>query len=312
LVNVEFLGNTALAKLIAQQLGKKLTSYQIKRFSDGESYAYIEHGDQLKGKQVLLFAQFEYGNAKFVNDQFMSLLLTVDQLKKIGVTTITAVLPYLPFSRQDKDASGTGVGGVSLIGKLCNVVGIDEIICCDLHTESIKKHFAIPIHSIDVTNLWLEQLKQYTNSDICLIAPDLGSKERVYKLAQLAGCAYAYVEKYRQKPNSSIVRNLVGSVEGKTAIIIDDILDTAGTAINACNVLKEHDAESVHGFFTHGILSGQAVEKLASSPFEKIILTDTIEHENLNNHELFLITSSSELLSNGINTYFSKNYVTST
>lgn len=291
--NVEFvsIGTSPLAKSFARSYNKPLHRLSIEHFADTETRIDAFDLELLREKNILLFFQISIDchpgpgsgiqSSLVMNDNLFNLLLVVYQLKQITSGKLIVFLPYLPYSRQEKEADGglEPIGG--FVGKLFKAAGIDRLVVCDVHSPVVKQLMPISFFAQGLEHFWADIIKKEFNlekniAEWCIVSPDEGGKERAEKVAQLLGCAMAYVIKQRIDGDQSKALRLQGLVAHKKVIIIDDILDTGGTAINACKLLLMQGAKSVYGCFTHALLSSDACQKLSTSSFEKIYLTDTL------------------------------------
>jgi len=279
--------NSVLAQKAAHSIGCDLISFTQAHFSDTESTIILEREQDIAGASVLLFFQFYSQHAQaYINNQLFDLLLITQMLKQLGAVKISLVLPYLPYARQEKNTQS----GAIVFGHLIQQAGADELIVLDVHTEKLLSLMPIPLHTLSLTHVWKSVYADFIGQDqeqICLVSPDVGGCQRVQDLQDLlqnyAGvteCSSAFIKKTRDVDGKPRVLDLVGDVTGKIVFLIDDIVDTAQTAIRACDLLLERGALKVIGFFSHAVLSSQAYEKLKVSKFERIFLTDTLVYDS--------------------------------
>jgi ribose-phosphate pyrophosphokinase len=276
--------DSALANSLASFLNQSVLQIAVKRFADTESFVDFSEFEKIQNKNICVVQQFCFSKYEGVNEQLFNFLFLSDFLKKAGAKKITAVLPYLAYSRQDKSFDKKFVGAIEFVGKFFKDVGIDDVVCVALHEPDIKSFFATKLYEISLADFWSKFLLNFknesnknSNEKICLVSPDKGRISRVKKVAELIGADFANIEKQRTLVDRSIALNLVGDVRGKSVAIVDDIIDTGTTAINACELLLKNGAKKVIGCFTHGIFSDNSIEKIEKSLFEKIFITDTIE-----------------------------------
>jgi ribose-phosphate pyrophosphokinase len=275
-----------LAQDLADCFDKQIITPQIKNFADTEYCMKFEEPQKLVEKNILLVSQFSFDSIKkncvrSLSDQVFSVCMLVDLIKQSGAKRIISLMPYLAYSRQDKSYDGIYKGAVYLLGKMFKDSGIDHLVCVDVHAPQIKNEFAIFLDETLLHEFWAHFIKDNvlgTYEDICVVSPDHGRFAFVKKVADLLGLSCAYVEKKRYDVNKSKALVFVGE-KRKTAIIIDDMIDTGGTACNACKLLKKEGFETVIGCFTHAILSNDAVEKLRKSMFDHIVVTDSVDFD---------------------------------
>ncbi|KUK14474.1 MAG: ribose-phosphate pyrophosphokinase [Synergistetes bacterium] len=266
--------NPELAEAIASALGTKLSSVKISRFSDGELYVRIE--ENVRGADVFVIQPTCYPGDK----NLMELLIMLDALKRASAARITAVIPYYGYARQDRKTQGREPITAKLVANLITTAGADRVLTCDLHAGQIQGFFDIPLDHLTAIPLladyFLEKLGN--RDDVVVVSPDVGGVVRARRFAEHLRSAIAIVDKRRPReiPNVSEVMEIVGDVSGKIAIIVDDIIDTAGTIVNAANAILERGAKEVYACATHGVLSGNALERLSNSPIKEVLLTDTI------------------------------------
>lgn len=270
-------GNTPYASEISTLLSLKFYPYQLRRFADGESSVAFEESKNFSNRLVLLVFQFSYCSHELVNDQLFNLLLIARALKKMETSSLIAFLPYLPYARQDEADPITDCMGLQELSSFLKNAGIDSVVCGDIHNSDSLKYTQLPITSLDMTPLWSQVLASYRQrTGVCVVAPDAGAHNRAARLAQALGCDIVLIDKKRQAPNESIPVSISGSIDGKSAIIVDDIIDTGGTAVNAAHALIEKGAAEVIGCFSHALFSANAYDRLAAAPFEKIYVSDTL------------------------------------
>jgi len=251
------------------------------RFADGESYLCTDESVSFTEQDVLLIFQFFGGEkSETLNDRLVQFLVLADFLKKRGAFRITAVLPYLPYGRQDTTFCKGFEGPISMITRCFEQAGVDSIVCCDIHTERLHDLCASPLKPMPADAFWAEQLRSSIDNlsaeNTCVVAPDAGGFERANAVADRLSLPIIALEKRRTEADVSKVVQMDGDVTGKRTIIIDDIIDTAGTAVNAASLLAEKGAESIIGCFTHPTLSASAIERLSGSSFEKVLITDSL------------------------------------
>jgi len=271
--------NRIVAQEIADAMGVRLGDMQVKSFADGEIAVTIN--ESVRGSDVFLVQS----TCRPVNDHLMEMLVAIDALKRASAGRITAVMPYYGYARQDRKARARDPISAKLVADLIVAAGADRVLTMDLHAAQIQGFFNIPVdHLVGVPLLAAHFEKQFADlprEDLVIVSPDVGSVPRARKFADSLNCPIAIVDKRRPAPNISEVMNIIGSVEGKTCIIIDDMVDTAGTLCNAANALVSMGgAKAVYAGATHGVLSGPAFERIEASVIRKLVLLDTIPLES--------------------------------
>jgi ribose-phosphate pyrophosphokinase len=265
--------NINLARQIAEKCGLPLGDANIVRFKDGEIYARIT--ETVRGCDVFIIQP----TSEPVNENLMELLIFVDALKRASVKSINVVLPYYGYARQDRKASPREPITSKLVANLLTVAGASRILTMDLHANQIQGFFDIPVDHLEALPILARHFigKGLSGDDIVVVSPDVGGVKRARKLAEWLDCKIAIIDKRRPKPNMSEVMNLIGEVEGKTAIFIDDMIDTAGTITNGAEAIIKRGAKEAYACCTHAILSGPAIERLEASPLKEVIVTDSID-----------------------------------
>ena len=267
--------NKPLSKNIAKYLKAKLVNSSIKKFSDGE--IYIEINENIRGNSIFIIQSI----SSPANDNLMELLLCIDALKRSSSKNITAVIPYFGYARQDRKVVPRTSISAKLVSNLITKAGADRVVTVDLHAGQIQGFFDIPVDNLFATPIFSRHVKKNIKSkNIICVAPDVGGTERARALGKILGADLAIVDKRRPKPGQSKVMNVIGSVKDKTCIIVDDIIDSGGTIINAAKALKERGAKEVYVYITHGVLSGEAVEQIKQSVIKKLVITDTIDNHD--------------------------------
>lgn len=307
--------NSNLALDLASYLNKKIIVPQIEDFADTETLIKISNTDIIKNKVIFVVQQFFFfhKNNSYIdpiNNQLFKLLLLVDYLKKAGAKKIVCILPYLPYSRQNKTACGKYFGAAFLLGKLFKHAGLDRVVCFDLHEPGIKLEFETELENVKLDEFWVDFLKSKFKDEIfkfSLVSPDMGRIAMVKNIAKLLGISFAYIEKKRIGIDRSVSIELFGNVN-KNVIVIDDIVDTAKTAINTCNLLVKKDAKKIIGCFSHAVMTNDAKDKLESSLYEEIFLTDTVpvDSKTSDSKKIFIL-SVKDFLCNYIKQYLSLN-----
>ena len=266
--------NKNLSNKISKYLKNKLVNSSIKKFSDGE--IYIEINENIRGNSIFIIQSVSYP----ANDNLMELLLCIDALKRSSAKNITAVIPYFGYARQDRKVVPRTSISAKLVSNLITNAGADRIVTVDLHAGQIQGFFDIPVDNLFSTPIFSRHIKKNINKkNLICVAPDVGGVERARALGKMLNIGLAIIDKRRPTPSKSQVMNVIGNVKGKICLIVDDIIDSGGTIINAAKALKERGAKEVHVYVTHGVLSGEAVEKIKKSHIKNLVLTDTIDND---------------------------------
>ena len=282
--------NKILSKNIAKYLKTKLVNSSIRKFSDGE--VYVEINENIRGNSIFIVQSI----SSPANDNLMELLLCIDALKRSSAKNITAVIPYFGYARQDRKVVPRTSISAKLVSNLITKAGADRVVTVDLHAGQIQGFFDIPVDNLFATPIFARHArKKIKSKKIVCVAPDVGGTERARALGKLLGVGLAIVDKRRPKPGQSKVMNVIGDVKDQTCIIVDDIIDSGGTIINAAKALKERGAKEVYVYITHGVLSGEAVKKIKNSPIKNLVITDTIDNaqkiKSVKNIEVLPISS---------------------
>ena len=263
--------NKELAQKVSKYLFKDLGSAKVNRFSDGEIQIEIE--ENVRKKDVYIIQS----TCSPVNDNLMELLLMIDAMRRSSASRITAVIPYFGYARQDKKVAPRVPISAKLIADLLTHSGSCRIITMDLHAGQIQGFFNIPVDNLYAAPIIIERIREdFAGEDLVIVSPDAGGVERARAFAKRLGCGLAIVDKRRDRPNEAKAMAVIGDVEGKTAIILDDMVDTAGTLTEASNAISEMGAKEVHACCTHPVLSGPAVERIEKSALKSLVATDTI------------------------------------
>jgi len=282
--------NLNLATLISNQIDVPLTKCHLTSFADGESSVNIE--ESIRGEPCFVIQSI----CSPVNDSLMELILMIDALKRADALSVTAVIPYLGYSRQDRKAKPRQPISAKVIAKMLSVAGADRVMCMDLHTGQIEGFFDIPVVHLFSKPVFLKHIvKHYSKQDIVFVSPDAGSMNRVAQMVKKLPYPVAMIDKRRSGPNRIQSVNLIGDVKGKVAIIFDDIIDTGGTLFKSAQLIKERGALDVVGYVTHGIFSGEAKNILLNidSPFSNIYVSNTIPFKGRSYPKLEILDMSS-------------------
>ena len=265
--------NKNLSLKISKFLKNRLVNSSIKKFSDGE--IYIEIHENIRGNSIFIVQSI----SSPANDNLMELLLCIDALKRSSAKNITAVIPYFGYARQDRKVVPRTSISAKMVSNLITKAGADRVVTLDLHSGQIQGFFDIPVDNLFATPIFARHIKKKIkgNNLIC-VAPDVGGTARARALGKMLNIGLAIVDKRRPSPGKSEVMNVIGNVNNKTCIIVDDIIDSGGTIVNAAKILKEKGAKDVHVYVSHGVLSGNAVDKIKKSKIKNLVITDTIDN----------------------------------
>ena len=289
--------NQILSKDISKQLKLKLINTNIKRFADGE--IYIEINENIRGNSVFVIQS----TSTPANDNLMELLLCIDALRRSSAKNITAVIPYFGYARQDRKVAPRTSISAKVVSNLITNAGANRIVTVDLHAGQIQGFFDIPVDNLFTTPLFARYIKRkFKTKNLVCVSPDVGGVQRTRGLATKIKADLAIIDKRRPEPGKSEVMNIIGDVKGKNCIIVDDIIDSGGTIINAVEALKKEGAIDVFVFITHAVLSGEAVDKIKKSKIKKLIITDTIDNTlKIKNNSKIEVISIAPLMAEAIN-----------
>ncbi len=264
--------NHQLAEKIAANLGMKLGDSNVGMFSDGE--IAININEMVRGSDVFVIQS----TSNPVNNNLMELLIMIDALKRASASRITAVMPYFGYARQDRKSKARDPISAKLVADLLTTAGADRILTMDLHAAQIQGFFNIPVDHLKGGRLLSEYYMEKfpVRDDVVVVSPDLGSVTRARDFAAKLDVPIAIIDKRRPKPNVSEVMNIIGDINGKTCILLDDMIDTAGTITNGAQALADRGAKEVYACCTHGVLSGPAMERIDKSPIKELLTLDTI------------------------------------
>ena len=267
-----FAGNAhpELAEEIASIMGKPLGKATVTKFSDGE--ISVNLWESVRGTDVYIIQS----TSNPVNDNLMELLIMIDAMKRASAGRINAVIPYYGYARQDRKAKARDPITAKLVADLIVAAGADRVLTMDLHANQIQGYFNIPVDHLIGMPILANYFKEKNLDNLCVVSPDHGSVTRARAMAQVLNCPIAIIDKRRPEPNKSEIMNIIGNIEGKNCIILDDMIDTAGTITNAANAIKDMGATAVYACATHAVLSGPAVERIEKSAIEELVLLNTI------------------------------------
>jgi ribose-phosphate pyrophosphokinase len=262
--------NRDLAGEICRHVEVPLGRAEVTTFSDGE--IYVEIGENVRGVNCFVVQP----TCSPVNDHLMEFLVMIDALKRASAGSIIAVLPYFGYARQDRKVKPRTPISAKLVADLLQAAGADRVLAMDLHAGQIQGFFNVPFDHLFAMPVFMEWLRNRFSADAVIVSPDAGGVERARAYSKRLGASLAIIDKRRSAPNVSEVMNIIGDVRGKDAIIVDDLIDTAGTLTQAARAIMEKGARSVYACATHGVLTGPAVERIDSSPLTEVLITNTI------------------------------------
>lgn len=263
--------NPGLSQAIAKYLEVPLTQASIRRFADME--VFVEIDENIRGEDVFVIQPTCYP----ANDNLMELLITLDALRRSSARRITAVIPYYGYARQDRRTGPRTPISAKLVANLITQAGASRALMLDLHAGQIQGFFDIPTDNLIISPVFIPDMeKRFAGEDLVIVSPDVGGVVRARAIAKRLNADLAIIDKRREKAGVSEVMNVIGDVEGKVCIMVDDIVDSAGTLCNAAVALMNNKAKSVYAYVVHGVLSGGAVARVAASPLEKLVITDSI------------------------------------
>ena len=297
--------NPELAKDICEYLDIALSKVEVRRFSDGE--IFIEIGENVRGTDVYVIQP----TCPPVNDHLMELVIMVDALRRASARRITAVLPYYGYARQDRKVAPRVPITAKVVAEMLMVVGVRRVLAMDLHAGQIQGFFNIPVDHLYAAPVLLKYINE-TFSNVVMVSPDAGGVERTRAFAKRLKSDLAIIDKRRDRPNESKAMNVIGDVKGKVAILLDDMVDTAGTLCNAAAMLMEAGAAEVHACCSHGVLSGPAIERLEASVIKSLVITNSIPlHDKAKGCKKIKVLSVSHLLGEAISRIHSEDSVSS-
>lgn len=295
--------NPELAKKIAEYLDADIAKTDVSTFSDGEISVNIQ--ETVRGTDVFVI---QSTNSP-VNNNLMELLIIIDGLKRASAGRITAVIPYYGYARQDRKAKSRDPITAKLVANLITAAGADRVLTMDLHAAQIQGYFDIPVDHLLGVPILAKYFKEKQIEDLVIVSPDLGSVTRARNFANQLDAPIAIIDKRRQQANVSEVMNIIGDIKGKNVILVDDMIDTAGTIVNGANALKEFGAKEVYACCTHPVLSGPAIERIQNSVIKELIVLDTINLPEDKKIDKIKVQSVAPILASAINKIFSNESV---
>ena len=286
--------NRELAKEIAQSIGLELSDCEVLHFADGE--INVDISETVRGHHIFVIQPV----SNPVNNNLMELLIMCDALKRASAKTINLVIPYYGYSRQDRKVKSRQPITAKLVADLIQTAGADRVICMDIHATQIQGFFNIPVDNFQGLPILCNYLLNKDLKDVVIVSPDHGGTKRAREFAKVFNCPIAIIDKRRPEPNKAEVMNLIGSVENKTCILVDDMVDTAGTLTAAADAIFKAGATQVYAACTHGVLSGNAIEKINNCALKELIITNTIKQPAEKHSDKIKVLSVGNLLGQGI------------
>jgi len=263
--------NRPLAEAISAYLGLPLMKASVRRFSDME--CFVEIHENVRGEDVFVIQSTSYP----ANDNLMELLVALDALRRSSARRVTAVIPYYGYARQDRKSSPRSPISAKLVANLITTAGAHRVLTIDLHAGQIQGFFDIPTDNLNAEPVFVKDIKEkHDGRDLVMVSPDVGGVFRARQIARRLDADLAIIDKRRERAGVSEVMNIIGDIVGRRCVLIDDIVDSAGTLCNAAEALMDNGAEGVYAYSTHGVLSGGAVARVAASPIKELVLTDSI------------------------------------
>lgn len=286
--------NLDLAEIIAEKLNVKTGDAVVTKFSDGEISVNIN--ETVRGSDVFVVQS----TSSPADTYLMELLIMIDALKRASAGRITAVIPYYGYARQDRKAKSRDPITAKLVANLITKAGADRVLTMDLHASQIQGYFDIPVDHLLGLRILADHYKYMIGDNIAVASPDLGSVTRARSFANILKCSIAIIDKYRPRPNVSEVLNIIGEVKGKKVILVDDMIDTGGTLVNAAEALLDNGATEVYACATHGVFSGNAIEKIQNSRIKDVVILDTIKLPEEKKIDKIKVLSVGEIFSKAI------------
>ena len=290
--------NKPLAESIAKELGKELSSIEVGHFSDGETSVHI--GETVRGRDVFIIQSTSYP----VNENLMELLVCIDALRRASAGRITAVIPYFGYARQDRKARPRDPITAKLVADIITSSGADRILTIDLHAPQIQGFFDIPVDHLEGGPILYRYFKKMADDNFVVVSPDVGSVSRARTAASILNVPIAIIDKRRPRANQVQIMNIIGDVKGKTCLLVDDMIDTAGTLCEGAKALFDNGAKEIYACCTHAVLSGSAIERINQSPIKKIVALNTIDQPESKKCDKIEILSIAKLLAKAINNIY--------
>lgn len=291
-------GNPELSRKVAEKLGIELGEVEIKTFADGE--IYVKYGQSIRGADVFIIQP----TCRPVNENLVELLIMIQAARLASAARVTAVVPWMGYSRQDKKSCPREPITARLVADIMQAAGVDRVVTMDLHAGQLQGFFSVPVDHMTALPMIAEYFKAKNLEDIVVVSPDAGGMKTAKRMADRLGCPVAVLSKLRPAHNVSRVMYVIGEVEGKSAIIVDDIIDTAGTLVNGVEALLEKGAKEVYAACSHPVLSDPAYERIAASPLKEVVVTDTIPLRPDKERSKIVVLSTAGILADTIRSVF--------
>jgi len=295
--------NVPLAKKIAEVIGKPLGSIELKRFSDGE--IWVKYGENIRGLDVFIIQ-----STNPPADNWMELLIMIDAARRASAQNITAVIPYFGYARQDRKDQPRVAITAKLIANLLTVAGANRVITMDLHAAQIQGYFDIPFDHLYGSSVFKDRIEMH-RKNLVVVSPDVGGIKIARAYAKMLDCNLVVIDKRRPKQNLAEVMNIIGEVDGKDILIVDDLIDTAGTFVGAIEALKDKGALNIYGAITHPVLSGNALERIRNSQLTKLYISDTINVKGIDQEQKIQVMTSAGLFAEAIRRTFNNESISS-
>ena len=290
--------NKPLSEAIAKELNKPLSDIEVGHFSDGETSVHI--GETVRGRDVFIIQS----TSSPVNENLMELLVCIDALRRASAGRITAVIPYFGYARQDRKARPRDPITAKLVADIITSAGADRILTIDLHAPQIQGFFDIPVDHLEGGPILYKHFKSKVNEDFVVVSPDVGSVSRARTAASILNCPIAIIDKSRPRANQVQIMNIIGDVKGKTCLLVDDMIDTAGTICEGAQALADFGAKEIYACCTHAVFSGPAIDRIQKSPIKKIVVLDTIDLPEEKRIDKIEVLSIAKLLAKAINNIY--------
>lgn len=288
--------NPELAEKISEKYGLPLGKAKIVRFEDGEIHVGLD--ETVRGRDVFVIQS----TSNPVNENLMELLVFVDALRRASAKSICVVMPYFGYARQDRKANPREPITAKLVANILATAGVTRVMTMDLHADQIQGFFDIPVDHMQALPLLAKYFKNkgLVGDDVVVVSPDIGGVKRARKLSEWLNCKIAIIDKRRPKPNMSEVMNIIGEIEGKTAIFIDDMIDTAGTITGGADAIMARGAKEAYACCTHGIFSGPAIERIKNSALKEVIITDSIKQPESKQIDKIIVLTAAEIFAEAV------------
>lgn len=283
-------------------VGDERVNFKTGKFADTEWYVQLDGVEKIQGAVACVVGTFTHTSQNSISDQLLQMFFLAHQARVHGANRVIAVMPYLPYARQCKDVRSEHAGPFEAVGKMCASVGIDSVVTCEVHEKLCQGVLGVRLHSVGCENVWAEVVRQL-GKNICLVSPDEGGVERVKRVANLVNVSWAFIKKRRvDLDQSEALELMAGEVKGKAVVLIDDIVDTAITVVQASEMVVAHGAKRVLGCFVHPVLSPGAVARLEKSAIERIWVCDTIDLKGVELGEKITVVPVENLVSEYVRT----------